>query len=346
LDVEESTVMKMPSLSLACALALALPLGLSLTAGCKDESGGSAGTTPSASASAAVGAPSVSAVASASVSAPPRRPPMRHHAGLAGALLRGAYDLTLTDEQRAAIDKLEETQGDAGTGEAATPWGARRTFQQDLVAGIRATKLDTTKLQGDYAALDKAVAAALAHEAEALDGLHGVLDATQRQALADQIKSRRAQHPPPPTTMPDGGAIDFHKRRLDRYSAELALDDAQKKQVAALIARDPATTATMQARREASQKRVDALLAEFVKDPFDAKKLDLSTGGKTPHEYEESQATFIAGLLPVLHPDQREKLAVRTERSGNRPGRMGSPDEEAMPFGTDEDMMNMPPRLR
>jgi Spy/CpxP family protein refolding chaperone len=345
LDVEESTVMKIPSLSLACALAMALPLGVSLTtAGCKDESSGGAGTTPSASESAAA-APIVPSVASASVSAPPRRPPMRHHAGLAGALLRGAYDLTLTDDQRAAIDKLEETQGDAGAADA-NPWAARRAFQQDLVAGIRATKIDTTKLQADYASLDKAVAAALAHEAEALDGLHGVLEATQRQALADQVKSRRAQHPPPPMTMPDGGAVDFHKRRLDRYSAELALDDTQKKQVAALIAREPATAATIQARREASQKRVDALLAEFVKDPFDAKKLDLSMGGKTPHEYEESQASFVASLLPILHPDQREKLAVRTERNGNRPGRMGSPDEtDALPFGMDDEIPQLP-RLR
>jgi Spy/CpxP family protein refolding chaperone len=338
--------MKPSRLSLACGLALALPVALPLTAGCKgDSSGGETAATASASASAAVPAPSMT-VASAAASTP-RRPPMRHHTGVAGTLLRGAYDLTLTDEQRVSLDKLEDTPGDAGVTEAASPFAARHTFQQDLVAGIRATKLDTTKLQGDYAALDKAVATALVHEAEALDGLHGILDATQRQALVDQVKTRRAQHPPPPMTMPDGGAIDWHKRRLDRYSAELALDDAQKKQVAALIARDPVTTATMQAKRDAAQKRVDTLLVEFVKDPFDAKKLDLSSGGgKTPHENEEMQATFIGNLLPILHPDQREKLAVRTERSGNRPNRMGGDDSEpSMPFGADEEMP-MGPRVR
>jgi len=339
--------MRLPRLSLACGLVLALPLVLPLAAGCKGESSGGESAPPSsASARAAAETPSVSAVASASASAP-RRPPMRHHTGLAGTLLRGAFDLTLTDDQRAALEKLEDLPGDAGAAEAPTPFAAKRTFQQDLVAGIRATKLDTTKLQADYAVLDKAVSAALAHEAEALDGLHGILNATQRQALVDQVKARRAQHPPPSMTMPDGGAIDWHKRRLDRYSAELALDDGQKKQVAALIAKEPLTAASVQARRDASQKRVDALLAEFVKDPFEAKKLDLSMGGgKTPHDNEEMQVTFITGLLPILHPDQREKLAVRTERAGMRPNRMGGDDQEALPFGIDEEMPMGPPRLR
>lgn len=322
--------MDLSRLSMACGLMLPLALG---PVGCHSEGSGESAGAPSTSVSAAG-----SAVASASV-ALPRRPPIRHHSGLAAIVLRPAYDLpTLTDDQRQAIEKLEPTTIDAGTPEAPTPMVAHRAFQVDLVAGIRATKLDTTKLQADYGVLDKAATAALAHEAEALDGLHGILSAAQRQELVDQVKAKRAAHPLPPMAAPDGGAIDWHKRKLDRYAVELALDDGQKKQVAALIAKEP-TTATVQARRDATQKRVDTLLAEFTKDPFDAKKLDLSMGGgKTPHDAEEAQAAFVGGLLPLLHPDQREKLAVRTERGGTRPGRGGDDMDMALPFGVDDDM--------
>jgi Spy/CpxP family protein refolding chaperone len=330
------------------ALVTALPLAFALTVGCdKGESSGGSAETPSSSTAAASVSASAAVTAAASSSAPAMKPaPMRRHAGLAGMLLRGAWELpSLTDVQREAIQKLEEpAAGDAGT-EAPTPWAARKTFQTDLVAGIRATKLDTAKLQADYAALDKAAQATLTQEATALEGLHGVLDATQRQALVDQVKARRASHPPPALTAPDGGTPDWAKRRLDRYTAELALDDGQKKSVAALIAKEPTTPAALQARRDATQKRVDAMLAEFVKDPFSAKKLELSSPGKTAHDGEENQATFIAGLLPVLHPDQREKLAVRTERSTNRPMRNSDDAEQSMPFGLDDEG-NVGPRLR
>jgi hypothetical protein len=159
------------------------------------------------------------------------------------------------------------------------------------------------------------------------------------------VKTRRAAHRPPAMTAPDGGTPDWGKRRLDRLTAELTLDDAQKKSVAALIAKEPMTSAAVQARRDAMQKRVDALLAEFVKDPFSAKKVDLSSSAKTPHDGEEQQASFINGLLPLLHPDQREKLAVRTERSSNRPMRNSEDVEPSMPFGLDDEG-SIGPRLR
>jgi hypothetical protein len=262
----------------------------------------------------------------------------RRHVSLAGVLLRGAYELNLTDAQKATIEKLEEG---LYPDPAATPWAAVKAFQLDLVMGIRAAKLDNTKLQADYAAIDKAVLAAQGREADALNGLYAALDATQRQTLADQIKARRAAREARERAMlgPDGGAPDPVKRRLDRLTAELTLDEAQQKAVGAQLAKDPTMTATsIHARRDASQKRVEALLTEFTKDTFDAKKVDLTMGTKTPHDGAEHNAAFTGALLGILHPDQREKLATRTERMSNRPSRnfddidngLGGSEEEPM----------------
>jgi Spy/CpxP family protein refolding chaperone len=331
-----------------------LPFAFSAVA-CQSSSGG-ADATPAAnaipSAPAASSAPvasispSAAAAASASASAAAfmAKGATRRHVGLAGVLLRGAYDLNLTDDQKATLEKLEDT---LSTDPATTPWAAVKAYQLDLVAGIRADKLDNTKLQADYLAIDKAVAAAQAREADALNGLYAVLDATQRQTLVDQVKARRAAREARerPLVGPDGGVVDPARRRLDRLTMELALDDTQKRAVGALLARDSTMTATaIPARRAAYQKRVDNLLGEFTKDTFDAKKVDLTTGAKTPHDAAEHGASFTSGLLGILHPDQREKLAMRAERASNRPSRNYEDVDSAFGGGLDEEPMG--PRMR
>lgn len=269
----------------------------------------------------------------------------RRHVGLAGVLLRGAYEAPLTDDQKATLDKSEDG---LYADQASSPWAAHKAFQTDLVAFIRAAKVDPAKLAADFAAIDKAVQAGQGREADALNAVHGVLDATQRQALVDQVKAKRAAREARerPMVGPDGGAPDFVKRKLDRLTLELTLDDAEKKAVAALLARDTTMTPTaIQARKDAAQKRVDTLLTEFAKDTFDAKKLDVGMGGKTPHEAMERTATFTTGLIAILHPDQREKLAVRTERTGSRPGRNFDDIDPSMSMGSDEEPMPMGPRF-
>jgi hypothetical protein len=315
-------------------------LALFCVVGCDEKCGSAGNAAPSAAvaaphASSAPAAPQdPSALASArALLAFAAKGRTRHHVGLAGVLLRSAYDLTLNDEQRSAIDKAEDgLYADA----AASPSAAVKAFQTDLVAGIRAAKLDTAKLQTDYAAIDKAVQAGQAREVDALGALHAALDATQRRTLVDQVKARRAARER------TGRTPVFAKRRLERITAELALDDAQQKVVAAAIAQDAAMTpAAMQARREATQKKVEALLAAFTQDTFDAKKQDLSTGGKTLHDAMERSATFTAAILSTLHPDQLEKFALRTDRMGNRPGRYFE-DAEPAPGPSDDEWPPMP----
>jgi Spy/CpxP family protein refolding chaperone len=312
-------------------VAVVLFPGVLAIAACgKDQSGGS-GPTASGTASAVAAssvsatvmpsamAPSPSAAAAASAAAFAAKGAMRRHVGLSGVLLRGAYELDLTPDQRTALDAAEDK---LYADWSASPWAAMKAFNADVVAGIRASKLDTAKLSADYAAIDKAVQAGQAREVEALTALHGALDATQRQTLVDRVKAKRAARERTPETAPDGGAVDYAKRRLERLTLELGLDEAQQKSVAALLAKDPTLApAAIGARRDVVRKRIDALFAEFGGDTFDPKKLNLTSEVKTSHEAAEHTAAFSAVILPILHPDQREKLALRTERMVNRPSR-------------------------
>ncbi len=88
----------------------------------------------------------------------------------------------------------------------------------------------------------------------------------------------------------------------------------------------------MHAMSEEGKKRMEAVLTAFEADVFDAKKVDLlGSPGKTPHEGLEKDTKFLSQLLPILTPEQREKLAAQREHSGmhrhgeGRSGRGGEP---------------------
>jgi hypothetical protein len=323
---------------------------LGLASGCDQSSGGTA--PPATSAAPPPPVPSVPAsIASAAPAAPSATvaslPPGRHHVGIAGILLRAAYDQNLTDAERAPLDKAELQLYPDG---APSPWTAAQSFHSDLVAGIRASKIDATKISADYAAFDKAIAAGQSAEADALNTLHGALSAADRQALVDRVKAKltlREKSFKAPVG-PDGGAPDFLGRRVDRMTAELGLDDGQKKAVAAVFTKDTTMTpASMQARHDAIQKRIDAVLADFPKDTFDAKKADLSAPpGKTPHDLMERQASIATALLGILKGDQVIKYADRVDRMGRLPTRYMLDVENGPPMPGGEDMPLMPGMIR
>jgi hypothetical protein len=265
----------------------------------------------------------------------------RRHVGLAGILLKAAYDLPLTDAQNKALDAADSQLYPSG---APSPWAAASTFQGDLVAGIRANKIDAAALKADEAAFDKAVAAGQAAEADALNTLHAALDPATRKALVDAVKQKRSRYDHDKdglltASAGDAGAPDWVKQRLEHLTKQLGLDDGQQKQVAALLAKDTGLTpAALSARRDAMQKRVDALLTDFPKDTFDAKKADLAAPpGKTPHDRLDQALSFAMGILPLLKPDQVAKFADQTERMGSRPERYMEDIEHGPPPATAAD---------
>jgi len=269
---------------------------------------------------------SVSVVAPAATSAPApsateaEKPRERGpgHGGVDAIFFRAAHDLTLTDAQKAKLAVLEGQLRDRDT----DPRDAMKAFSSDLAAQVRAGKIDASKLQTDEAALDTAMSVMLGKQAAALAGLHDALDAGQRKSLADAVRARAAGRE---AKEHDGGAGDWSARRLERMTSDLGLDAGQQKQVAALLAKEPGP-ATM---HDDMKKQMDAILTAFQSDSFDAQKA-LQPTIKAPHDTMDREIAFTSQLLSVLHPDQREKLAVSTAKRSGRggPGESWS-DEDA-----------------
>jgi Spy/CpxP family protein refolding chaperone len=279
------------------------------------------------------------------LSAPPRaHPKFARHGGIASALFHGANEIALAKDQQASVDAIEEDlRSDDGVVRA-----AMKAFRADLVAGVRGGKLDAAKLTSDDGAIDKAISDHQAKEAAALDALHKLLTPAERATLVGAVQSKRAERESHMMGWlngkeSDGGNTDWVKRRLDRLTADLALDPQQQKQAAAVLAKPsgPPNGAVLAARWEERKARVDALLTAFAADTFDAKGVDLGTmPGKTPHEAMDRMVEFFTALVPILHPDQRDKLATSLDRpfgAMNRPAGTAGPvrgpaDDIAFPF--------------
>ena len=102
---------------------------------------------------------------------------------------------------------------------------------------------------------------------------------------------------------------DPSKRRLERLTQKLDLDAAQQKKVDQLLAKHAPEVkdSEMQA-----HKKKDAVLSDFEKDSFDATKVELS--GMNPKKGMERMTQFLSELLPILKPEQRQKLATQMEQ--------------------------------
>jgi Spy/CpxP family protein refolding chaperone len=222
---------------------------------------------------------------------------------------RAALEADLTDDEKTALDKLEEPiRNDPG------PHHDAAAFHADLVASTKAGRIENSKLQADEAAFNKGAVAREAEQATALSGLHDALTPEQRKAVVDALRAMQAAHEHPPSTNPSA-ATDAATRRLERMRVQLNLDADQQKEVGFILARgDAPTPAAVQARFDAGKKQMEAILTAFEKDTFDAKKLDLtSSPGRKPSEPLERQVKYIGQLLPILRPEQRDRFATMME---------------------------------
>jgi len=223
-----------------------------LSVGCdSSSSGGGSAAAPSASA-----AVSAAAASASTATAPKAHAEFGHHGGIAAGIFRATNDLTLTDAQKASVDKIETSLKADDDGIRT----AMKSFRGDLVAGVRAGKLDTAKLTGDDGIVDKAIADHQSKEAAALDSLHSLLTPVQRPALVANIRAKQADHESHMTEWMqgkggDGGTVDW------------------------------------------------------------TKKLDLGMmPGKTAHDPMDHMVAYYTQLLPILHPDQRDKLATSMDK--------------------------------
>jgi Spy/CpxP family protein refolding chaperone len=311
---------------------IALLAGASIASGCSgcDKQGDSA--VDAAPATSATPASSSAAVVASDATAPEggteeggRR---GAHRGPSGMLFSAARSLGLPADQQKKIDdadKIVPPHGDPAAKDAA------KELHTELIAGIKAGKIDTAKLEPKYAALDKIASAEHDKEAESLNALYAALDGTQRKAVVSSVRATQAKREErmfrKEKEHGDGGAHDGGKaaggkRNVERLTRGLDLDAEQQKKVDALAPKEepkggPFDYAEM-------KKRTEALLAAFEKDGFDAKKVEAFDAKKHRGALEE-ETKLLSQLLPILKPEQREKLAAKMEKGpsphgGKRPG--------------------------
>jgi Spy/CpxP family protein refolding chaperone len=304
--------------------------------------------------------PSGGPSASASGRRADRRRP-RGGVGVVPQMLEAADGLELKDEQKAAIDKLEEQM----TGDRGGP-NEFKEYRTALIAGIRAGKIDTAAMAPLKANLEKAMQARKDKEAERLNALYAALEPAQRKTLVAAFRAKQIEREARfDSRRGDGGAPaasasasasakppegEWKKQRTERLTKDLDLDAAQQKSVDALFAKgEHPTPALMETMREERKKRMDAMLTAFEGEGFDAKKLDLwPMDAKKMGQGTDRHLQSLTQLLAILKPEQREKLASRMDQ-GARGAKTGYPVDDESGFGYFFDEPHhgeqMPPRL-
>ncbi len=241
--------------------------------------------------------------------------------GPASMLFQAARALDLSADQKAKVAAAETTAQSGGEATRDAMKTAGKDLHTDLVAGVRAGKIDSAKLEPRYAAIEKVIGESQAKEADGLNALHAALDATQRKAVTANVRAKQAMREEKMAHREggDGGAADggkpgwSSKRSVDRLVRGLDLDADQQKKVDAVVAKEDAAKHPDPAEMK---KNLDAMLTAFEKDTFDAKKLDLFDSKKMRGPMEQ-ETKLLGQIVPILKPEQREKLAAKMEKGPN-----------------------------
>lgn len=249
----------------------------------------------------------------------PSRTAGRHPMDPAAALLKSTDQLGLSEGQQATVRTLEASLEASGRGLGA----AFQRLNADLAAQVRVGTIDPAHVQTDEAAITSALQSHITQEIEALNRLHATLDPAQRAAAVNAVRSAQAGSTEE-QARPSGPAGPA--ARLDRLTQELGLDADQQQQVAGLLS--DRSDAAHAADRAQYEQRFDQVLTAFANEDFDARA---TLGSMTPapadvlQEQVETKAAFLSKLVPILRPDQREKLATKLEEH-HRMGGAGNGD--------------------
>jgi Spy/CpxP family protein refolding chaperone len=320
-------------LPLALVALFTIVSGAAGCSGCDKPGDGAADAAPSSSAtpastSATVVATEAGAPDAGATADEPGRRGMRR-GGPSTQLFQAARELTLTPEQTTKVDAAEKLGAPASDTAAKD---AAKELHAELTGGIKAGKIDTAKLEPKYAALEKVASAEHDKEVESLNALYVALDATQRKAVSAAVRAKAAKRDERMAHTdaggPDGGKPGGGMRSIDRMVRGLELDADQQKKIDAITTKesprfDPAEM----------KKRMETLLAAFEKDGFDAKKAD-GFDAKRSRVALEEQTKVLGQVLPILKPEQREKLATKMEKGpsphgARRPGHRPPSQDEA-----------------
>jgi Spy/CpxP family protein refolding chaperone len=210
------------------------------------------------------------------------------------------------------------------------PHDESKALHEEIVSEIRAGKIDQAKIDAKQADVEKAMKAQHDKHADALNQLHAALDDAQRKDVVQKTREHLKAREERMAKWKDKGKDQPKDGFAAHLTKELSLDDAQQKKVEAIVPKDDKPMDF-----EAIKKRNEALLDAFEKPDFDAKKLD---DGAAPKMHGKMDAKFLAQLLPILKPEQREKLAADMSKGPMHAGPPApSPSGSANPADDDGD---------
>ncbi len=315
-----------PSFRRFSHVSLLAVFALATGSACKSQDTATPTPEPSASASAVASVvPSASSEPSAVASAtpPPPKITVPRNAGRAGLLLNAVVALDVREPEK--VQKLDAIgksfKEEDGTRDEA------KAIHDELVSQVKAGKIDNAKLEPLYVALEKGAKEAHDKEVTALDGIYAALVPLERKVVVEDIRKKvAARESHMPKEQADAGA-PRGPNVVDRMTKNLGLDEAQQKKAAAIVPTDERKK--MLADHEEDKKQLEALLSAFEKDGFDAKKVPGRDPKKARVLFQE-QAKVFAQLVPILKPEQREKLAAGMQNAKGLGGH-GGPGPGGLP---------------
>ena len=293
--------------SVLVALLVAVFVALPMAACSGSCGGGNAASSSSDAASSSV----AKSTASASASSAPRLRPALRASGNVGMLLRAVQTQpTLTDEEKATLDQIASDLHATNSDDDGGARSAMRDLHAELVAEVRAGKVDSAKLATMQKSLETTGRARRLAEADALNKAWKMLDPAQRKAVSAQVrtadeKRQERMH------RRDGGMPNFAKLKFEHYTKDLGLDAEQQKKVDALLPKEDRYAADA---ADEAKKQLDEMIAAFESDSFDARKWDSADAMKKNLTPMADTVKFVSQVVPILKPDQREKLAALLEK--------------------------------
>lgn len=306
---------------------LALVVGCGL--GCNKDSAPEANkgaASSSAPVTASASAPLAAASGSASAGPAGKHHKKRMGGGVAQMLVNEASELQLDAAKKTKVDDLQKQM------HAEMPREEMKALHDEVVAEIKANKIDQTKIDAKQADVEKAMKAYKDKQNDALNQLHATLDEGQRKAVVAKVredmkkrdermakwKEKAKEHDDKDKAAGEGKDKGMKKGFSGHLAKELDLTEAQQKKVDAIAPKDDKGGMPDW---DAMKKREDALLDAFEKDGFDAKKLEQPEEGKKFHG--PMDAKFLSQLLPILDQKQRDKLADDMSKMGDMHGKPG-----------------------
>lgn len=212
--------------------------------------------------------------------------------------------LDLTDDQREEVRDIE-----AGlTEDLAAHREVLRRVAETLARGIETGTLDTREAALNQDAMTAAAVEAKVSLVNAMNEVHSVLDADQREELVLELRARHEQ-----ARGEMGGAAREERRSggLSKVAAKLGLNEQQTRAIRDEVqALGDKAFPDRKAKREAWEAKMTALGDAFMGDDFDAADFDLGGGAEeaiASFTSTAKQAIDLSGR--VLDPSQRALAA-------------------------------------